>query len=323
MEDLNTNDDVVFDPETLRLIIGALAFAFPTMVIALTGKITSSISASYHEQETRDVFVGFLFLMGGLLIAYKGHLQGEPWDRSTNFWKWLFSGKAFKVYQEDIFSTIGGFAAIFTALYPTAKDGDPVVGKAVVHVIGAFILFSNVVYFCVIAFLRSLNQKLVADLLLENKIKVTSAAVAQKLESFKTQSNRSVIQKVTGILFSQAFLFFRIVGKARKYSLKQIEHTPEALDRAWDRFQKLFRGWVYIVCGSAIALVLLVYIILGWRMGGLLSTTKITFIIETISLVFFGIAWGTASKFNFIPQIKGWLGYTIKEKPSAPQTQSA
>ena len=194
---------------------------------------------------------------------------------------------------------------------------------AKVHMVGAFILFSNVVYFCMVAFLRSLNQKLVADLLLENGIKVTSAAVAQKLESFKAQSNRTVIQKITSMLFTQAFLFFRIVGKAGKYSLKQIEHTTDALDRAWDRFQKLWRGWVYVVCGSAITVVLLLYLIIGWRMPDLLTTTKITFIIETVALVFFGFAWGTASKFNFIPQIKGWLGYTIQEKTPAAQTQSA
>lgn len=323
MADMDSNDDVVFDHQTLRLIIGALAFAFPTVVIALTGKITTSISSSYHEPETRDVFVGFLFLMGGLLIAYKGHLQGEPWDRTTSVWKWFFSFQWLKVYQEDIVSAVGGFAGIFAALYPTARDGFPMDFDAKVHMVGAFILFSNVVYFCMVAFLRSLNQKLVADLLLENGIKVTSAAVAQKLKSLKSPPGRSLFQKIIRLPFAEIDLFFCIVRKAKKYSLGEIEPTTEALDRAWDRFMKLWRGRVYVVCGLVIIVVLAAYVIIGWRMPDLLTTTKITFIIETVALVFFGFAWGTASKFDFVPQLKGWLGYTTKEKTPAAQTQAA
>ena len=117
------NDQLIFNPRTLRLIIGALAFAFPAAVIALTGKITTSISASYHEVQTRDVFVGFLFIIGALLISYKGHTQArtasEPRSLRERTWDWL------KEYQEDVVSTIGGVAAIVTALSPTACDGCP------------------------------------------------------------------------------------------------------------------------------------------------------------------------------------------------------
>src|SRR5262245_27666032 len=115
-----SNESLVFNSRTLRLIIGALAFAFPSTVILLTGKVTTSISASYHEVETRDVFVGFLFIIGTLLIAYKGHLQGRPKRKSEHLWDWILSFKWVKVYQEELISTIGGLAAIFTALYPTA-----------------------------------------------------------------------------------------------------------------------------------------------------------------------------------------------------------
>jgi hypothetical protein len=80
------NDQLTFNPRTLRLTIGALAFAFPAAVIALTGKITTSISASYHEVQTRDVFVGFLFLIGALLISYKGHTQERPPANQVLFW---------------------------------------------------------------------------------------------------------------------------------------------------------------------------------------------------------------------------------------------
>src|SRR5678815_638888 len=93
--DLKTNEQLVFDVRTLRLIVGALAFAFPSAVIALTGKITTSISASYHEVQSRNVFVGFLFIIGAFLISYKGHVQEPDADEPRSFWRWL------KRYEED------------------------------------------------------------------------------------------------------------------------------------------------------------------------------------------------------------------------------
>src|SRR5215510_15469526 len=92
--------DLGFDPRTLRLIIGALAFAFPLTVIARTGKITTSISASYYEEANRDVFVGFLFIIGALLIAYKGLLQGRSGQKPKNLFDWKFYLKWLRVYQE-------------------------------------------------------------------------------------------------------------------------------------------------------------------------------------------------------------------------------
>ena len=55
-----SSSNLVFDYQTLRLIVGALAFAFPAVAIARSGKITTSISSSYWEPNARDFFVGFL-----------------------------------------------------------------------------------------------------------------------------------------------------------------------------------------------------------------------------------------------------------------------
>lgn len=67
-----SKEKLVFDHRTLRLIVGGIAFSFSLVVFLLATTITSSISSSYHTN-ARDVFVGFLFVIGALLIAYKGH----------------------------------------------------------------------------------------------------------------------------------------------------------------------------------------------------------------------------------------------------------
>src|SRR5215213_2799678 len=144
MNTSQSRESVVFDFRTLRMIIGALAFAFPVVVYALTGKITTSISASYHEPETRDVFVGFLFILGALLLSYKGHRLWVSFAEGSYLWVWL------RRHQEDCISALGGMAAIFTALFPTTCDGCSFDTKARIHTIGAFILFSNVAYFAMI-----------------------------------------------------------------------------------------------------------------------------------------------------------------------------
>src|SRR5215211_6484337 len=86
--------NLVFDHRTLRLIVGGIAFSFSFVVLLLATTITSSISSSYHTN-ARDVFVGFLFVIGVLLIAYKGHRhkpansnsnQGKFWRQISKYW---------------------------------------------------------------------------------------------------------------------------------------------------------------------------------------------------------------------------------------------
>ena len=151
-----SKENLVFDHRTLRLIVGCIAFSFSWIVFLLATTITSSISSSYHT-DARDVFVGFLFVIGVLLIAYKGHEHqlapgnhGKFWRRIRRYWA---------KHEEDIVSTIGGIAAIAAAVCPTACDGCTRDVKSNIHTIAAIILFAIVVYFCLVAFLRSAYAK--------------------------------------------------------------------------------------------------------------------------------------------------------------------
>lgn len=323
------NDDLIFNPRTLRLIIGVLAFAFPLTVIALTGKITPSISASYYEEANRDVFVGFLFIMGALLIAYKGHLHGDPKPREEPVWRWIFSRRWFKVYQEEIISTFGGLAAIFTALFPTACYECTITTEARIHSYGAVILFGAVVYFSLFAFLRRVNEKLVED---------NSAAFAPLANPYKDQ------------LFSSIPIFLRIAVKVSRdfddnrdeQITKALPHSTEEVDPEsllarilsgirsnkllflWFAYEwKLTRGVVYLICGPAITITLLIFLYISWTRPDLVTKSTITFIVETIALIFFGIAWMTASKFEYIKQILSWLPGGSREAASESVANAA
>ena len=293
-----SNEDLVFNYRTLRLIIGALAFAFPAMVIALTGKVTTSISASYHEVPTRDLFVGFLFVIGALLISYKGHVQevigSEHPTLLTRLWDWL------KTHQEDVVGSIGGMAAIFTALNPTACGDCSMNTKAIIHSAGAFVLFSSVVYFSLIAFLRSLNRKLLdyAELKQNNGFR-------EHIETIRQATSRqdvNLLRQLWNTVTREMQIFLAITAaEYRRYDREKGLVKIARLLRLHDK--KIARGIVYVVCGSLIALTLLAFLVL--LLAGKAAQTT-TFVVETIALVLFGIAWMTASKLEYFTTILNW-----------------
>ncbi len=89
----------------------------PLFVLALNGfVIQSSISAYYHIDATRDIFVGSLCVIGVFLLTYEGYAN-ERWV--TN---------------------IMGLAAIGTGLFPTARD-QVSTWVSVAHYVCAAILF--------------------------------------------------------------------------------------------------------------------------------------------------------------------------------------
>ena len=151
-----SKENLVFDHRTLRLIVGGIAFSFSLVVFMLATTITSSISASYHTN-ARDVFVGFLFVIGILLIGYRGHAY-KPTGKKGGFW--YEARKFWAKHQEDLISTIGGFAAIAAAVCPTACDTCTRDLKSNIHTVAATILFSIVVYFCWFPFLDKVLDKL-------------------------------------------------------------------------------------------------------------------------------------------------------------------
>src|SRR5512139_4055424 len=210
-----SNEKLIFNFRSLRLIIGALAFAFPCTVIALTGTITPSISASYHEPQTRNIFVGFLFIIGALLASYKGHHVIVANGKGSKVWVLA------KRYQEDLVSLLGGMAAIVTALFPTYCDGCTIDLSARIHVIGAVILFATVVYFCLIAFPRSVNDKLGKYPALNENQELMETIRA--IQDGKAQGNP--LQKLLHRLFPDACIFC-------KYALAAYRNYEE--QQRWD-----------------------------------------------------------------------------------------
>jgi len=135
-------EGLVFDYHTIRLIIGLIAILFPLVVRIRAAQITDSISWSYYT-DARDFFVGFLFVIGAFLVSYKG-----------------------RKLRENLVGWAGGIAACVTALSPTSfciGTNCPSDLKSNIHYIGAIILFSTTVYFCLVAFLGQVNTKIKED----------------------------------------------------------------------------------------------------------------------------------------------------------------
>jgi hypothetical protein len=115
---------LVFDYRALRLTVGLVAFGLPVVAWLISSTSISSISASYHT-EARDVFVGSLFVIGALLLAYNGHTLQE---------KWVGKGAS--------------LAAIIAAIFPTTCNTCEPDIKSVIHYGAAIVLFSTIAYFC-------------------------------------------------------------------------------------------------------------------------------------------------------------------------------
>ena len=290
------SENQVFDFRTLRMIIGAIALAFPAVVYLLAGRITTSISGSYHEPQTRDVFVGFLFILGALLLSYRGHRLWYPLSEGSNLWMRI------KRDQEDWISAIGGIAAIFTALFPTACDDCSFDTRARIHTIGAFLLFSNVVYFSLIAFLRSLNLKF------KKYPELDGIAITP------LQENASLARKFARFLFSEILLFGKIVSEVSKRYDSEHRAQKEKFSFAYRiaKFgylitayrQKIRRGFIYMLCGSLILLILVGYLLTALMLPNLVTPWKLTFVVEAISLWLFGVAWMTAGQIPFLRKLR-------------------
>lgn len=169
MESSESKENLVFDYHTIRGLIGLIAMLFPWVVIFRAGKITDSISWSYHT-DARDLFVGLLFVIGAFLISYKGRKPDLHKNDIGIFWKWMskfWKGAVnFRIWErkheEDLVGWVGGIAAWVTATYPTARcigKDCPYDSISCIHYIGAVILFSTTVYFCLFAFKDRANAK--------------------------------------------------------------------------------------------------------------------------------------------------------------------
>ncbi len=98
----------------LRRAVGIVGLALPLVLFSIAGP-RESLSA-YYFSPARDVFVGLLFLLGGMLWAYRGHDHGDR-----------------------VCSAVASVGLAVVALAPT---GDGIAGKAHLAGAGAFFLAS-------------------------------------------------------------------------------------------------------------------------------------------------------------------------------------
>mgnify|MGYP000628028323 FL=1 len=96
--------------------------------------IQDSIS-DYYGTKLRDVFVGFLFVLGFFLFSYKGYKS---------------EGKGL-LHNDNFFANLGGVFALCVAIFPTTSDCAVIRG---VHLTSAVLLFAVFTYFCLIIFRR-------------------------------------------------------------------------------------------------------------------------------------------------------------------------
>ena len=145
-------EKLVFSYLTLRLVVGIIALLLPVLTPLISSTPLSSISGSYHT-EARDIFVGSLFIVGALLLAYNGRphppLEGAE-SIIVRLIRKLLNVDALS--EERVVSSIGAVAAIGAALYPTACDKCGADQKSVIHYIAAVILFFTIAYFCLSVF---------------------------------------------------------------------------------------------------------------------------------------------------------------------------
>ena len=185
----STAKDLLFDYRTLRLTVGIVAMGLPLAVYLVTFTITSSISASYHT-DARDVFVGLLFVIGALFLAYHGHKENK-------LEKWI--------------SKIGAIAAFCAALFPTSCDLCAPDVKSKIHYFAAFALFSTVVYFCLFAFTSRAKAKIMDEEKEKDKYQNVAGKDAQdKIDTLEAkqikQRRRILFYTICGLVIAAIML---------------------------------------------------------------------------------------------------------------------
>ena len=118
------NTPPIYDYKALRLMVGVIAFTLPFLVTLVAQTQLASISASYYT-EARDYFVGLLFVVGALMLAYNGH--------ST---------------RESLASKGAALCAVIAALLPTASECGVSNPGSIIHTVAATALFLILAYFC-------------------------------------------------------------------------------------------------------------------------------------------------------------------------------
>ncbi|PQJ72377.1 hypothetical protein [Polaribacter butkevichii] len=135
-----TENDLIISYKLLRKLIGSIGVFLPVILgfgmlyFDKADFIKDSIS-DYYGTQLRDVFVGFLFVLGFFLFSYKGYKS---------------EGKGL-LYNDNFFANLGGAFAICVALFPTTSK---IAFIRTIHLSSAVLLFAVFTYFCLVIFRR-------------------------------------------------------------------------------------------------------------------------------------------------------------------------
>lgn len=120
---------------TIKLIIGVVALSLAPLTSLLSATPIASISAAYHEGGwAQSVFVGFLFAIAAMLLAYNGYSRTEM-----------------------RLSKIAAMAVLGVALFP-CTCGAHLVHPPWAHAVAATVMFLILAWFC-LAFYRRARDK--------------------------------------------------------------------------------------------------------------------------------------------------------------------
>lgn len=142
---------------TLRKTVGVLGMALP-FVLILGGLIfyetgiQESLSAYYHTG-MRDVFVGFLWVIGIFLYSYKGY-EGSKETGITG------------VITDNVAGNLACVFAIGVAIFPTWINKektlpDPATGY--IHLLFAALFFLTLSYFCLFLFTKTKKNRIIQE----------------------------------------------------------------------------------------------------------------------------------------------------------------
>jgi uncharacterized membrane protein YjfL (UPF0719 family) len=124
------------DHRTIKLIIGVVALSLASLTSLFARTAITSISASYYEGGwSQSIFIGFLFAIAALLLAYNGLSRSEM-----------------------ILSKVAAIAGLGVALFPCSCGAHPV-RVPYVHWACAAAMFLILAFFCYTFFERARAKK--------------------------------------------------------------------------------------------------------------------------------------------------------------------
>ncbi len=126
-EPIDLSEHMLATYQTLRVALFIIALSFPWVLWIVGGYMSSgswelqpSMSDYYHVSATRNWFVGVLFAISVMLVAYKGYRPAE-----------------------NVALNLAGVCAVLVALFPNRQAGPPL------HAIFAVCFFLCIAYVCI------------------------------------------------------------------------------------------------------------------------------------------------------------------------------